>query len=226
MARRIPRELEDKIVELYKRHQSIKKVSKELGASYNAIRRTLYSRGVIEPKPTKLSKEAIEKLIKMAKRGVKSKVIAEKLGISKTTVFMYLSRYNISLNATGMRDKPLVKIPKEEWKIAYLAGIVDGEGTIDIREKKGVYNIRIHNTSRELIEWLKNEFGGLVTGDHDKRNRRFGYKKSYIWISSRAIDTFNLLKALYPFLIVKKERAKKGLEILSRKFPPDLGGKM
>ena len=64
----------------------------------------------------------------------------------------------------------------ENEKLAYLAGIIDGEGTIVIAKgkiRKGrinhPYSLRlvVMNTDIRLIEWLKENFGGSI---HTKRS--------------------------------------------------------
>ena len=57
-------------------------------------------------------------------------------------------------------------------QLAYLAGIIDGEGSIYIgnfscnKKTKVPYyqtNIQVTNTDKTLIDWLFDIFGGLVT---------------------------------------------------------------
>ena len=55
----------------------------------------------------------------------------------------------------------------EETVKAYMAGIVDGEGSISIsrqsNSKSYICQLAIVNTNRELIEWVCDNFGGSST---------------------------------------------------------------
>ena len=65
--------------------------------------------------------------------------------------------------------------------IAYLAGIIDGEGSIYIGNfscneitKLPYYqtNMQVTNTDQKLIDWLHNTFGGLINSKcREKTNR-------------------------------------------------------
>lgn len=98
-------------------------------------------------------------------------------------------------------------------KIAYLSGIIDGEGSISIElQKSGValrkinyYAVRlvIVNTSLPLLQWIESNFGGKIT----KRAKIVNRRTCYQW----ALHSFNaaqLLTLCLPFLIEKKERAQ------------------
>ena len=103
-------------------------------------------------------------------------------------------------------------------KLAYVAGIIDGEGHISIRRSmpanaskqkrlSPAYEIMvgITNTSPKLIEFLKDEFGGTVTLMNQDRPEH--HKPCFRWgLSSNQAIRF--IEAIAPFLLVKKERAE------------------
>lgn len=83
---------------------------------------------------------------------------------------------------------------------AYIAGIVDGEGSIQIRQNS--FRVAIFNTNPDIIEWMSG-FGGNATEAHSVAGRRPVYRWS---IGSRqAVET--LLRQIEPYMIIKKERA-------------------
>jgi len=94
----------------------------------------------------------------------------------------------------------------------YLAGIIDGEGTIRIkkqkprkRHNKGFYYFGLVScgmTDKRPLILLMKTFGGKIY--ERKRSNR---KPSWDWIvvCNQAI---NCCKKLLPYLIIKKERAK------------------
>jgi hypothetical protein len=99
--------------------------------------------------------------------------------------------------------------------LAYMAGLVDGEGTICIfpyygkqaRYPLGYRRYRpvisVTNTNRLMIEWIVEHFGGVVRTV--KRYRQCN-KRVYRWecAHTKAVEA---LVAIRPFLLVKKEQA-------------------
>lgn len=89
---------------------------------------------------------------------------------------------------------------------AYLAGIIDGEGSIYSRNRNP--HISVANTSRPLIDALA-ELGGH---SHERdRKRSIGNKLRIISGEKAAI----LLRACLPFLIIKREKAEDALSVWS-----------
>lgn len=103
---------------------------------------------------------------------------------------------------------------KKEILLAYIAGYIDGEGTIDTAQNKNRENpsfrVRIGNTHLETLKLIK-EFFGL--GNIHKLKPSPGATKDYYqWIASARLDVVFILKKIIPYLIEKKERAKKVLQ--------------
>jgi hypothetical protein len=101
----------------------------------------------------------------------------------------------------------------DKTKFVYLAGIIDGEGSLIIsRSNRGSYmnyygRIHVKNTDYRLIEWLLAKFGGNVH-EHIPSDP-IKHAKAYSWyFSGDAHDKEVLLLGLMPYLIVKKEQAK------------------
>lgn len=93
-------------------------------------------------------------------------------------------------------------------KLAYLAGIIDGEGTITLAKQSNGYGARrvevsVANTDKGLMDWLQAEFGGSV---RQRRGRADHYKKLYDW-RVRDRRARELLRECVPYLKVKKPRA-------------------
>lgn len=96
--------------------------------------------------------------------------------------------------------------------IAYLAGFVDGEGCIAIhRNHNGSFFLTLSasQVNPYPLRLLAYHFTGSVR--IDKSTSRLGKKRLYTWkvMSDRAS---NALKALLPFLVVKKDEAGLGIE--------------
>lgn len=98
---------------------------------------------------------------------------------------------------------------------AYMAGLIDGEGCINITD--GKYNDRpgkhyqvrlfIGNTDRSLMLWLQQHFGGRV----NKHQQNIKWKPCYTWtiISKKA---YHMLTCVYKYLVIKQAQA--GLAIV------------
>lgn len=111
--------------------------------------------------------------------------------------------------------------------LAYIAGLLDGEGCVLLRKGKPRgegYNpdyipyVDISNTYAPVLFWIKEQIGhGCIATAQDKRRNSklmfklyFSYKQAYL-----------LLKAVLPFLQIKREQAK--LLILFYEYKQGLG---
>lgn len=112
---------------------------------------------------------------------------------------------------------PLTKLTETE--LAYIAGIVDGEGSISLvrsthaKRTRGRYiypMVRVANTDRLLIEWLIAKTGCGAVRYSVQSGDRFKLVHHVGWAVSDAIE---LLKAIRPFLVIKAGRADLVLEL-------------
>ena len=100
-------------------------------------------------------------------------------------------------------------------KLAYLAGIVDGEGSLLLWMNKsstdrGQFNLRVNVTSTDkcLVDWIFQNFGGSIYEcNSPSRKSKPNWKKQYLWQINRP-EMLQFLKDIYPFLIIKKERCE------------------
>jgi hypothetical protein len=94
---------------------------------------------------------------------------------------------------------------------AYIAGFVDGEGYISL--KKDIHSgngntyyvpvVAIANTNKEIIEWIKSEFGGWIYIRKFPSDRNC--KDAYHWkLTGLGLQPF--LSTIYPHLRIKKEQ--------------------
>ena len=92
-------------------------------------------------------------------------------------------------------------------KVAYLAGLIDGEGTLSITKMMGKYylcRLRIVNTNRHLLEWIRNLLG---TGRIEINKRDYPEKKKMRWeyCVTKRCDLLRILKEVENHLISKRE---------------------
>lgn len=90
--------------------------------------------------------------------------------------------------------------------IAYVAGLIDGEGCINFCKcRDSVYpRLFITNTNQEILELLQEKYGGDINPlSLRKENWKQGYSWRVSW--SKAVD---LLEKVYPYLIIKRRQAQ------------------
>ncbi len=95
----------------------------------------------------------------------------------------------------------------EEVEKAYLAGIVDGEGTVTLtkfhKNETPTPNVSVANNNLELLKWIKIRLGGSIIS---KRNRKPHHNASYAW-SIKQDRAIRLLNEIKQYLIIKKPQA-------------------
>lgn len=95
-----------------------------------------------------------------------------------------------------------------ETEKAYIAGIIDGEGSIMLQKiHKNEHHspcISITSTTLELLEWIK-----IVIGKGTKNYNMEVHKDCYSYVLRRN-NAISLLNDIYPYLIIrsKKKRAE------------------
>lgn len=97
----------------------------------------------------------------------------------------------------------------KEPQLAYLAGIIDGEGTFYLAkhpiQNKFFCRIYVVNTDEKLIKWLQENFGGLVYKRNSIKNPH--WKTKFEWVIDKCkIDP--ICHRILPYLVIKKEHAE------------------
>lgn len=98
----------------------------------------------------------------------------------------------------------------DSHRLAWAAGIVDGEGSINLRQapSRGYWELRVAvgNTDPRMVVLLREMFGGSVSTYQPKGNRRLLWK----WhVSNRLAE--KCLRQIMPWLVTKKDQADLGL---------------
>ena len=99
-------------------------------------------------------------------------------------------------------------IPLIEVEKAYLAGIIDGEGTVTLmkhhKNETPTPSVSVANNNLGLLKWIKSTVGGTITS---KKKRLPHHNDSYAWHirQDRAIRVLNELKQ---YLKIKKQQAE------------------
>lgn len=94
---------------------------------------------------------------------------------------------------------------------AYMAGIVDGEGSIGVRRRLRYITpiLQVTNTRKDLLEWLVLRCGGAIYVNKEERD---GRKQLYSW------QTFGrkaqaIIREILPYLVIKRQQAELALTI-------------
>lgn len=106
-----------------------------------------------------------------------------------------------------------------EADLAYMAGIIDGEGCIRARLGRGVtpyVTLVVANTNRVLIDWLLQTFSG-----HVWEGKRPGHwKRTWYWEMSSG-PFFELIPRVRPYLKLKGGQADLAVQLI-RTVGPDV----
>ena len=98
--------------------------------------------------------------------------------------------------------------------LAYLAGIIDGEGTISIhhgRDGFGGPYLQAGGTDKRLVDWLKTTFGGNYTYYHLTGMKHRNHKDFYLWRLNLSSVSKTLIDIL-PYLKLKMKQAELAIQ--------------
>ena len=110
---------------------------------------------------------------------------------------------------------------KNEIKLAYLAGIIDGEGSISISDNRKTQKkmhfttqLSITSTDEILLKWITTNFGGKYSSYTPKQLAKNTRKNAYKWqVSGKMLAT--LLNSVLPYLVIKTREAEVMIEMRS-----------
>lgn len=103
---------------------------------------------------------------------------------------------------------------------AYLAGLIDGEGSIGIYKtncKTFFPKICVAMSHREVIVWCAGVFGCSLCIS-ERRKERVHHKVIFSTVTSSTRNVHAVLSGILPFLQVKKEHASIVMSFCSRKI--------
>jgi hypothetical protein len=146
--------------------------------------------------------------------------ISNRYRCSEETIRNKLKEYKIRRRKGNIRLKTTVKVPDDLTKISYLAGIVDGEGTIAFAYSEKAADkkrprLSVKNTDLELMQWISKYFGGKYYGNQPKNE---GYKYVYRWSIDGVANIAFLLDAIRPYLIIKRKNCDNLLKYCNEKI--------
>ena len=162
----------------------------------------------------------LEEIATLYHQGYSSTELGEMYSCDGQTIRKRLKEMGIPLRHRWNFKRPRIKVPKVKWKLAYMAGIIDGEGTICFVESKTakygrVPTIGIANTSLELLRWIEKVFGGNINRKPVKGKNR---KPQYQWRCRAMREVLILGEAILPLLVVKKDACKRVIAFCKKRL--------
>lgn len=117
----------------------------------------------------------------------------------------------------GTKNAPPITVPTDPAVLGYLAGLLDGEGSVIATKTRGTgshndsiaMRVVITNTDLPLMEWLITEVGGTFMA---KQVGKAHHKQAYSW-NLGGQNAAQFLVAVMPYLHIKKAQAQAGLRI-------------
>ncbi|MCM3238244.1 LAGLIDADG family homing endonuclease [Heyndrickxia oleronia] len=98
----------------------------------------------------------------------------------------------------------------EKWEAAYVAGIIDGEGSITLtRMHEKEYRrpcITIASTDKELLIYIQSLTRGIIINKKNYNPNK--YKSSYTLYIKKKLDVFHTLQSITPFLRINQKRER------------------
>jgi hypothetical protein len=127
---------------------------------------------------------------------------AERVGMTYEAAFWQARQ--LGLRKSFSQIVKLNPVTASSEHLSYLAGLIDGEGTVSIRKFSGKFKpcIRVANTSWPLMEWLRETFDGpSVFIEH--RLIRASRLQCYMF-HFQGLGHLPLYEALAPRLVIKR----------------------
>lgn len=134
--------------------------------------------------------------------------VAKYLNASRRTISRHLSHMGVKLHHN---IRPLsITMPTSVADLAYLAGLMDGEGSfIVVKDKEKLRPVvSLGITSEEAINHLST-IGGSVSFFPKRKGKRKPY---WSWALTRARDVLLFTESLRPYLVIKAEAADKVID--------------
>jgi hypothetical protein len=108
-----------------------------------------------------------------------------------------------------------MKDPEEKEMMAYIAGLIDGDGNIGIRvgpRGKLCPLVQLHNSVKDMPLYLNKLFGGTLAFDKPKKE---GNRIIWKWMLQGYVGCDEFLSKLLSYLVIKKDSALEVLEFIN-----------
>lgn len=126
---------------------------------------------------------------------------------------------SVNCRSWGVKKKVLQSNILSDLDCAYLAGLVDGEGSILLyrRETTAKFRVVITSTFISVLDWIKEKTGiGSIVKKNCYSDK---HKLAYHWqVNSEA--AISVIKQIEPYLIIKKNQAAVAMDFQEKLSDP------
>ena len=155
----------------------------------------------------------IRSAVDAANAGLSWRSAARAIGISPDGLKRRADKLGLSrrLGVQHFRKELRISLPQELTDLAYIAGLLDGEGYITIsRHQRDQIKVGITNTHEPVIRWL-GSFGGTVVL---KGANKFGKLPCFEWRLQGRKEVYIFLSVVSPYMRIKQQKALTALATL------------
>lgn len=197
--------------------------------SNRAVHEIAKRSGIMNRYRQRVPEDVVRCGLELVNSGATWKLASERAGVSISTLRERASSDNYQVRRGIVVDELPGSL--EPMAAAYMAGFLDGEGTVGVnsatrRQPGGVGSVyavvRVGNTHQGVIQWLQDSTPWPSYSEFHKKPAPYKdmYHLSWAGRSAEAI-----LRAVFPFLIVKRRQAELALELfdIRRKLALDGG---
>lgn len=174
-------------------------------------------------RPSRVSDEELFAVFIEIRSGLPVRDAAKKLGIKPATLRYHFTRLTGDALRPTRRRAPGFSVPVDPAVLGYMAGIIDGEGSICTNgcvSRNHPWHVTFSNTNADVVMFFS-QHGGRVYRRHDASFRKGtikSVKPQYSWSLGRAVDVLAFLEAILPYLVIKHGLALKAIENIKVKL--------
>jgi DNA-binding CsgD family transcriptional regulator len=191
-------------------------IAKRLGRSVRSVRLKALSLGIRRIPYKRWTEEEVQllkELLKTKSLSELSRIFGRSKGAVASKVYtleLATEHYN------DLRNTVSIKNNHPEWFKGYLAGLVDGEGTIGIEkasrnDRKNPHFkpiVKISNTCKEALDYIIEQVGGFKFAIKSGRMSKNSKKAVYDIVLVRHKDVEAFLEMILPYLLIKRRQAE------------------
>ena len=153
------------------------------------------------------------------KKGEVAAHLAKEFGVGHSAVSKLILR-ETGRRIGRIRRKNEVFLPEDPVKLSYLAAMIDAEGCITRNSKSSActWQVVITNTSPELEAWLSTLGGNFYYVSPARRHAEGQIRQCFEWKVTTAWNVYRILVAVFPYLVIKRGRAREAIEDVCSRF--------
>lgn len=142
---RMTAETRAEIERLYLEGWTIEAIAAAVGRTHGGVRFYLQRQDLFLPERTHVTEAMASKMVAWYDRGVPIRVIADRLGVGESTMYLHLRRAGVQKKRHRVTDderEQMCSLYADDWYISHIARKVmhDHKTVVDVLKKAGVYD--------------------------------------------------------------------------------------